>query len=321
MRFFKHVLFTGLFGIIGLGSVPSAMAVNPVDWKEIRPAMADATYVDNPETCAGCHEDYIKAFKLTKHGRIFFSNPQNELQKHLCEACHGPLSKHILAPRNPDYKASLKVTGPLTAEQRNSVCLQCHEKGMRMDWKGSPHESNGLSCTTCHYLSERISQTSLLIKEDPKQACFQCHVERRAQMMRSSHMPLRESKLDCTSCHNPHGGAGPSLLKAPSVNEICYTCHAEKRGPMIWEHPPVRENCTNCHEPHGSNLPTLLKMKVPWLCESCHDVEYHPATLYNGTNLPGGPGGTQHGLLGKACLNCHSLIHGSNHPSGARFQR
>ena len=26
-------------------------------------------------------------------------------------------------------------------------------------------------------------------------------------------------------------------------------------------------------------------------------------------------------LVGQGCINCHSRIHGSNHPSGARFQR
>jgi hypothetical protein len=26
-------------------------------------------------------------------------------------------------------------------------------------------------------------------------------------------------------------------------------------------------------------------------------------------------------MLGKNCLNCHSQVHGSNHPSGARLTR
>ena len=26
-------------------------------------------------------------------------------------------------------------------------------------------------------------------------------------------------------------------------------------------------------------------------------------------------------LAGKACLNCHVLVHGSNHPAGSKFQR
>jgi hypothetical protein len=26
-------------------------------------------------------------------------------------------------------------------------------------------------------------------------------------------------------------------------------------------------------------------------------------------------------LLGRSCLNCHSQVHGSNHPSGAKLHR
>jgi hypothetical protein len=26
-------------------------------------------------------------------------------------------------------------------------------------------------------------------------------------------------------------------------------------------------------------------------------------------------------MIGRSCQNCHSQVHGSNHPSGARFQR
>ena len=34
------------------------------------------------------------------------------------------------------------------------------------------------------------------------------------------------------------------------------------------------------------------------------------------------PGGNQSArVIGRSCQNCHSQIHGSNHPSGARFQR
>ncbi len=78
-------------------------------------------------------------------------------------------------------------------------------------------------------------------------------------MLRSSHMPMREGKIVCTDCHNPHGSYSEKLLRANSVNENCYTCHAEKRGPFLWEHAPVRENCLNCHDPHGSINEYLLK--------------------------------------------------------------
>jgi DmsE family decaheme c-type cytochrome len=132
------------------------------------------------------------------------------------------------------------------------------------------------------------------------------------------------------------------LLKADSVNELCYTCHAEKRGPFIWEHAPVRENCMNCHVPHGSNNEKLLVQTRPFLCSGCHSTTGTMGHAVWGNNTLGTVvnGATQTGLnvgaasvnsgqivapnkrmTGRSCQNCHSAIHGSNSPGGARFQR
>ena len=69
--------------------------------------------------------------------------------------------------------------------------------------------------------------------------------------------------VECVDCHNPHGSPTKPLLKADNVNTVCYACHAEKRGPLLWEHAPVRENCLNCHSPHGSNHDKLLVASRP----------------------------------------------------------
>ena len=116
------------------------------------------------------------------------------------------------------------------------------------------------------------------------------------------------------------------------MNETCYTCHAEKRGPFLWEHAPVVDNCTNCHTPHGSANASLLKARAPWLCQECHTGD-HGAQVNSGANLASGGVTTVNGaqqaaaaapraqLAARACLNCHVLIHGSNHPAGSKFQR
>src|SRR5438477_162050 len=135
---------------------------------------------------------------------------------------------------------------------------------------------------------------------------------RKPQLQRSSHMPYREGKVTCTSCHNPHGTANAKQLIQATVNENCLSCHTERRGPFLWEHPPVMENCANCHEPHGSSNPQLLKTRMPRVCDSCHDSSRHPTTptLLNSVRD-----------FNRGCTNCHSSIHGSNHPSGNMFLR
>ncbi len=140
--------------------------------------------------------------------------------------------------------------------------------------------------------------------------------------MRSSHMPMREGTMTCSVCHNMHGGIGPSNLRQASVNDNCYSCHAENRAPVLWEHPPVKENCAICHDPHGSLHPKLLVTRPPQLCQGCHDEARHmtqpwgSADIIPGTFTPSARGG-----INKSCSNCHQKIHGSNHPSGVRFQR
>jgi hypothetical protein len=51
-------------------------------------------------------------------------------------------------------------------------------------------------------------------------------------------------------------------------------------------------------------------------------VQGHPSTAYTPDRLPGG-GGTPGGafLVAGGCVNCHSQVHGSNHPSGSKLMR
>ena len=284
-----------------------------VDWAKIVPALEGATSVGELTECLECHEEYIKSFEKTKHSGFF---------KHAdagtgiaCEKCHGPMSKHLAeAPGllTSDKKPTVVSFGEISHNQKNMICEQCHTGGMQIGWKGSPHQRTGVSCVNCHYVMERRSDKSLFVSENATKACVRCHSDKKGQILKSSHMPVREGKMGCESCHNPHGSGNPKMLKAGSVNDLCYSCHAEKRGPFVWEHAPVRENCSNCHDPHGSNNPKMLTSKGPFLCTNCHQYGGH-------VNVP--RYNRQSALFGQGCINCHSRIHGSNHPSGAKFTR
>ena len=302
----RIMALTGLF-LTALGlSLSQDIGAADVKWTLIVPELGGATYVKDRTKCLECHEEYMIPFDNTIHGRISKQN-REALD---CENCHGPMSKHLEAPnKRPAILLSLKTA---SAGDKNRVCEQCHEGGMHLWWRGSMHQRTGLSCMDCHYLLERKSDRALLIYENPTDVCTRCHMDRKAQMYKYSHMPVREGKMNCISCHNPHGSGAPNMLKAGSVNDTCYGCHAEKRGPFIWEHAPVRENCTNCHDPHGSNNPKMLTAKGPFLCTNCHQYGGHVnVPRYNRASA----------LIGQGCVNCHSRIHGSNHPSGAKLTR
>ena len=267
------------------------------------------------EACKACHPNQFERFSATTMGKLFLKHPRNNAERLGCESCHGPGKAHVDAGGGKGVGGLLSFgrTDPTPVEQRNAVCLRCHEKTARLYWRGSPHESRDVACTNCHRVMEKGSERSQLAKATVIETCGQCHLQRRAQLMRSSHMPLREGKMDCVTCHNPHGTAAEKLLKANSVNENCYSCHTEKRGPFLWEHPPVTESCANCHEPHGTNHEKLLKVAKPRLCQQCHVETRHPTRAQDPRTRF---------VFNRSCTNCHSQMHGSNHPSAAgRFQR
>jgi len=152
------------------------------------------------------------------------------------------------------------------------------------------------------------------------ETCLSCHIRQRGDFYKASVHPVRYGTMRCSDCHSPHGsGAAGKLLARPTLNQTCYACHAEKRGPLLWEHAPVSEDCSLCHTPHGSVHPALLKKPAPLLCQQCHSPAGHPSFAYTPNGLPGGtPSGF---LLAGSCTNCHSQVHGSNHPSGAKLMR
>jgi DmsE family decaheme c-type cytochrome len=266
-----------------------------------------ATYVGS-ETCAECHEDVGRT--LGPHGSAGFAG----LTAHGCETCHGPGSIHV---EDPDVEANRPTFARKTAAEKSAVCQQCHDGREQFFWSGGVHETRNVACTDCHSVHSAKSEKAQLVAATVPEQCFTCHKNIRADLWKNSHHPIREGKISCADCHNPHGTQTAKMLRGESVNELCYSCHTEKRGPFLWEHAPVRESCMNCHTPHGSNHIKLQKTSVPYLCQQCHANTRHPGTIYDNTKLPtpDNPATASNRIFNRACLDCHAAIHGSNHPS------
>ncbi len=280
------------------------------------------TYIGEKK-CRICHQVEAEHWDDTVHASVFKMNPRDELQATGCEACHGPGSAHFANATDPDTIIAFTRRSATAIARQNSVCMQCHVGGERFHWLGSMHESQDIGCSDCHNPMTRTSVRGLLREPTVNDTCFICHKAQRMQFRKRSHMPLLEGKMTCVDCHNPHGSPTDPLLRADSVNQLCYGCHAEKRGPFLWEHAPVTENCLNCHFPHGSNRENLLVTAPPFLCQECHAQVAtldHPTALFTRGNLVSGTQPDER-LINRGCVNCHVRIHGSNHPSGARFHR
>ncbi|MDE2184478.1 MAG: DmsE family decaheme c-type cytochrome [Alphaproteobacteria bacterium] len=277
-------------------------------------------------TCMQCHNS-APVSDILKTPHAMKGDARSPFGQQGCEACHGPSDAHASGfAKGTPTEPGIRFNGPNASPvaQRNQVCLGCHQDAKRMDWDSSKHHANNLACVSCHTI--HVAKDPVLVRTTQPEKCFSCHAQQRAESFQYSHHPIREGKVVCSDCHNPHGSAGPSQLKEFTVNQTCYNCHADKRGPMLWEHQPVRENCLNCHTPHGSSQPRLMKEPMNFLCSSCHSssASHYSGGAFGGKgSVPGSIQATASSALAnqRTCVNCHSQVHGSNSPNGTWFFR
>lgn len=282
---------------------------------------AESSYAGT-DACATCHEEIYNGYTQSLHG--IQTDSRTPGAQSGCETCHGTGAEHA-------NEGDGKVVGGLitfgrdsatSLEKKNEICLQCHNNGNQVMWQGSSHDSRNLACMDCH--SIHSGHPKNLVKHRQTEVCGQCHKNIMAQLKRQSHHPIREGKIMCTDCHNPHGSVTESLLASNYINEKCWECHAEKRGPYLWDHAPVSEECVTCHTPHGSTHSKLLVSKAPFICQRCHSNSRHPGTLYALSTDEAGESVynvRNNRIFYRSCLNCHVMIHGSNHPSGKSLLR
>jgi DmsE family decaheme c-type cytochrome len=267
------------------------------------------------DTCVTCHSDKEESLKGTKHAQV--KNPRTPAAMQGCESCHGPGQAHV----DDDAKGHIKKFGQIPAAEISQTCLTCHNRGDHAAWEGSPHDRRNLSCATCHSVHSPKSAERQLVKPTQTQLCATCHRLQVTKTERAvAHMPVREGKMSCSSCHNPHGSISnvknlktaalsPSCARAaiPRCADRC--CSSTRRCARTA--PPV-------HDPHGSSNDRMLNVRMPMLCQRCHIASKHPATLYDKDQITTNKSNR---MFGRSCVNCHSNVHGSNHPSGQFFMR
>ncbi|HKP68680.1 MAG TPA: DmsE family decaheme c-type cytochrome [Pyrinomonadaceae bacterium] len=309
---------------LAFGSVPTG--VSDVAAQTASSPATDDNYVGS-ETCAGCHEPQAKGFESTKHAKLGTISSWKD-KRTGCESCHGPGKQHVEGGGDKLKIVSFKQMDPKASAE---TCLACHAgKEAHNNFRRGEHWRNNVSCNTCHtahgpepakfkigsttFVSDISAQnpgqaTAKALRANEPQLCMACHNETKAQFTKPFHHKVLEGTMNCSDCHNAHGGYEQKQTKvAVGADAACIKCHANKQGPFVFEHAPLKvEGCTSCHTPHGSSNPKMLKRaQVRQLCFECH-------TGISEELSPGVPSRhNQAQMREQNCTVCHSAIHGSN---------
>lgn len=315
------LILVALLGAGCAGMKQSHPLLPVAEYEKMIVGRLDADYVGTDNCVAKCHKhDKITSdFKRSVHGEQI--KPETGLPLVNCESCHGPGSlaianieetKRLHGEKGDKCDVStLLDLKKLPPQAQSLICLKCHSAASTpalAHWHSSTHALNDLSCFSCHQLHEGPQQK--VSHEKMAELCYGCHPDVKAQFSLFSHHPVREKKMGCFDCHDPHGSSQPKLLKGSTQRDLCTRCHMEKSGPFVYEHGDVTETCTNCHVPHGSVNRRLLSAAMPFLCIQCHNPGHR--SVMNGD-------ASMKSLFSNRCTDCHSAVHGSDTPDNRGY--
>ena len=279
-----------------------------------------ASYVGDSD-CLECHESETAGYYRGFHADIQRLRVPG-VDAIGCESCHGPASMHV------DSEDPENIVNPATAdaELANALCITCHRDGHLDGFRSSLHGVNDVTCVSCHTVHG--DQSTGLLAAAEVDLCVSCHQDTNMRLYLPSRHPVREGKMLCTDCHDPHADGYATTVPGERSVDLCFECHAGKQGPFVFEHSPVVEDCMICHDPHGTVANNLLKQNEPFLCLQCHQTHFHttvPSRI--GAVGVGDTGSSLDGYTGTSaehssrstfltkCTQCHSEVHGSDLPS------
>ncbi len=209
-------------------------------------------------------------------------------------------------------------------------CAECHEDKTG-HFAGSSHarlaikdpKAGDISCEACHgagsiHVKTGGAKGTIVNPGKSPEACFQCHLDKRAQFSLPSAHQVLNGKMSCADCHEVHSGNAIKGTGADleAQNETCFKCHTEQKGPFVFEHGAMREGCTACHNPHGSVNQKMLLARDANLCLRCHLEASDPGSSgqINANAIHHVAENHNTRLMQGACWSagCHEAPHGSN---------
>lgn len=148
-----------------------------------------------------------------------------------CERCHGDATKHAAS----GGKQPVVHPGKLGAQERDSICAQCHLTGTarvaRYRPQGDTYQpGRKLSDYSAIFIgAEATSEGIGVTSHFEKMAASAC---------------ARSAGLTCTTCHDPHSEPANA---STFFNAKCQGCHQQKPCPQA-----PQGDCIQCHMPKAN---------------------------------------------------------------------
>ncbi len=236
----SYFLGSGHLGTTYLYSIDKHLFESPVAWYsdlqayDMKPGLAEMKEIPPAlpmqSSCLRCHMSNVQPSEAGT--RSLYRDAPFLHTGITCEACHGDAELHV------QTKGKASVVNPLKldAEQRDSICINCHLEGdVTVERAGhSPLEyqpGESISKYLAFFVYGGENPTSRGVSE----------VE---QFAKSTCKRMSGDAMSCSSCHDPH--YTPSAQQRTSFFRAkCLACHNEPQFAV--KHHPENQDCTSCH--------------------------------------------------------------------------
>jgi len=264
--------------------------------------------------CATCHQDAVKQFALSVHGRAV-GNGNSDAPG--CSDCHGTAHRTI---------AAAEANSPVAKANLPQTCGHCHSdpEFMRKHkfavakpveaYEASVHgkairegRGDAASCNDCHGVHDIlpvVDSRSAISRGRVAETCGKCHEKISSAYRDSIHGTAVAAGVHdaptCTNCHGEHQILGPSDPGSPVAASnvarmTCSHCHAGTRLTAQLDLPPGR---VETYENSFHGLASKAGSKTVANCASCHGVHnILPSSDPRSTIAPAN--------LAKTCGHCH----------------
>jgi tetratricopeptide (TPR) repeat protein len=183
-----------------------------------------------------------------------------------CERCHGPGSRHVAlreanaAPADDD---SMTNPATLSFDRRDAVCNQCHLQGhLRIPRYGRSFDDFRPGDRLDDIWAVLVTDSG--VRSDGRTKA----VSQAEQMYDSVCFKQSDSRLGCTSCHQPHVQPAHDEIAA-YYRGRCLECHSEHGCSLSLEErnqPPAENSCIHCH------MPRLSAHDIPHATQTDHRI-------------------------------------------------